>query len=515
MRKKFQKWMALALGVFFLTSCTPTKTDSSNSQQVEGNLYNFEQIYRGGKSYTLEHNEEVEISLSCDIGKKNYLKIDLYTNMNLVGYIYYEHHTDATTNNKEKIYIEKGATEFATFLDAYRVGAKAPYKKKLTKIVLQNVEKETGQVLINSVEISDRTYDRTEELYIDDGSLKMGTALLHGGAIRHIEKLNAGVVEYIDQNGNVCINPNVDSDGVELISEEVNLVNIHDLGREIQQSYYSLAGKENGYDPTEEVWYDGTLRYNPVQAGSAGDKESQIIDYEVTDGEIYVKVKPLEWFFHNTLSDSYMENRYYFNGKGVLIAYNRFVNFSQFTNLENVAIASQEMPAVYIAQPLNYFYCETVDGNIKDSNLSPLPTSDAKHGLFDGKTSNYHYSLDEKKVPGDWLAFVNEQSFGLGMYMPQADYYAASRGVTSTSYERLENHISASWQGNGKYIPSAYVTNYNYFTSGIFANMLDFVPIEYEYAVYVGTVWDMREEFSSLQERNVIDNAGLTAWQKG
>lgn len=519
MKNKFQKYAAWGLTLLLLAGCTPTTatSDSSTSQEVieqEQDLYNFQQIYQSDKNYALTENESVEIAIGSDIGDKNYLKIELNTNVNLVGYIYYENSTNATQNNKEKIYIEKGATEFTTFLDAFRIGAKGAFKKKLAKISLQNVEQSEGNILVKSVKISDRTYDRTEQLYIDDGSLKLGTALSHGGAIRHIEKLNAGVVEYIDEEGNVRIEPNIlDTSGLELISDEVNLVNIFDLGREIQQSYYAMVTEENGYAPTEEILYDAYLRYNPVQAGSAGDKESQIIDYKVTDKEIYVKVRPTEWFFDNILSDSYMENRYYFDLPGVVIAYNRFVNFSQFTGMETTAITPQEMPAAYVVQPLNYFYCETTFGKIKDPNLSPVPTSTEKIGLFDGVTSDYFYHLRSEDVVGSWAAFVNDKSFGLGMYMPGVEYYTASRGSKTICYNDVVNHWSETWLDTTEYIPSAHVTNYNYFSPGMHVKMLDFVPIEYEYAIFVGTIWDMKEAFELLQQQEKIDNSALRVWK--
>ena len=205
MRNSWQKIASILLGMACLAGCTPVRTSSESSESVEENPFGFEQIYQGQEQKTLEQNESFDINIGVNIQGKNYLRLKIETNVNLVGYIYYEENTNATKTNKEKIYIEQGATEFTTFLDAFRVDAQGIFQKKLTKISLQNVEETVGQVSVLSVDISDRTYDRMEELYIDDKYIKVGTSRAYGGSIRHIEKLNGNVVEYIDENGDVRI----------------------------------------------------------------------------------------------------------------------------------------------------------------------------------------------------------------------------------------------------------------------------------------------------------------------
>ena len=501
--------MACVLSFSTLAAC-------NSSQKAESGRL-VETLYSQGEKYTLLSGQSVEIRLDKEVGDKNYFWIALNTDVNLVGYIHYTNTNDFSQVNTEKIFIEAGAREFASFLDAFRVGAQGAYDKTITKITLQNVAKNQGNVEVESVGISNRSYDRNAKFYLEDGKLKVGTSLAMGGALTHLEKLNADVVEYVDENGNVCIQSNVDKTQVDVVTDAVNFINIHDLGREIQQSYYSLVGEGNGYAPTGEVLYDGTLHYNPVQAGSAGDKQSQIIDFSISDGIIYVKTKPLEWFFDNTLSDSYMENTYILDGSGTLRVHNRFVNFSQFTDMEKTAACIQELPAVYLVHPLNYFYGETVEGDIFDPYLSPLMTSTAKQGLSHSVADNYYYSLKNETLKNEWCAFVNEYKLGVGIYMPNAQRYNASRGVSSTQYNRLENHhYEEYFHGiiETKYVPSAYVCNYNYFSPATQLLMLDFVPLAYEYAIYVGNVDEMRSVFQTYRDRQIIENLGLSAWTR-
>ncbi len=465
--------------------------------------------------------EQTEITIGKEVGGKNYLTITLQNDVSLVGYIHYTDQNNTAITHKEKFFIEADAHTFSMFLDGIRIGAFGDFEKRIDKITLQNVEgRKSGVIRVEKVTISDRTYNNQELLYLDNGMMRVGASLAAGGALCHLESLNRNVVEYIDKSGNVRIDEGIDPNTVNLITDKVNLINVHDLGREIQQSYYSYVGEENGYKPDDEVLYDGIgdgYIYNPVQAGSAGDKQTQIIDYELTENRVYIKSRPQDWFFDNTQTDAYMESTYTFDNGGSLIVTNRFTNFAQFTGMEEVSICGQEIPAVYIVHPLNYFYCETVDGVINDPGLSPIPTSNCKSSLLQEMKGNYWYQLSTETMVGDWLANVNDKGFGLGMYMPNVERFAASRGWKSTAYTFVSNH----YYDNQIYdlhelrlIPSAYVDNYNYISPSVTRRMVDFVPFEYSFALYIGKVEEMREQFVYLKENKTIKNEGIDNWAK-
>ena len=463
--------------------------------------------------------EQTEIAIGKEVGNKNYLTIKLQNDVPMVGFIHYTDQQNTSKTHKEKFFIEADAGTFSMFLDGFRIGAFGAFEKRIDKITLQNVEgRKSGIIRVNEVSISDRTYDNTEMLYLDNGSLKVGASLAAGGALCHLESLSRSVVEYIDGKGNVRIDEGVDPNTVNTITDKVNLINVHDLGREIQQSYYANVGEANGYKPDDNVLYDGIgegYLYNPVQAGSAGDKQTQIIDYQLTEDILYVKSRPQDWFFDNTQTDSYMESTYTFDRGGALIVTNRFINFSQFTGMDTMPISGHEIPAVYTVQPLNYFYCETKEGVIHDPNLSPVPTSVGKTSISHEVTENYYYQLLAETVVGDWLANVNDKGFGLGMYIPNVYCFSASRGWKTTSYSLLYNNDydhSIYDLRDMRYIPSAYVNNYNYFSPSIIRRMADFVPFEYSFALYVGTVEEMREKFTLMKEDGTIKNEGIDNW---
>jgi hypothetical protein len=203
----------------------------------------------------------------------------------------------------------------------------------------------------------------------------------------------------------------------------------------------------------------------------------------------------------------------------MLMVENRFVNFSQFKDVENTRMVNQEIPAIYVVHPLNYYYCETTEGVINDPNLSPMPGNYHRTGLEDvvAEGTPYCYALTKDKVRGNWFAFLNDKGFGMGFYLPNTDRFNASRGWTSTWYDTSFNSTFSDviYQlDNRKKIPSAYVPNYNYASTGITRRMEDFVPLEYTYVVDVGNVNTMKTRFEQMQAKQLIKNDGLNAWAK-
>ncbi len=524
MNKK--KTLASALAIFLGISCfggcfpfgeTSSSSSSSSLEEAESDL-----LYESAdkKVTKLTAGKEIEIAIGKEIEDNNFLTVNLLTDCNLIGYIHYTKTAEPAIAHKEKIYIEAGSTEFSMFLDAFRIGAFGAYEKTVEKITLRNVNETTGNVRVNWIDVSDRVYDNQEMLYTQNEHLKIGASLAAGGALCHVESLDRSVVEYVDDEGIVRIEQGLDQTTIanakgEVVTDEVNFVNVHDLGRIVQQSYYAFVGEQDGYAPDDEIVYPGDLRYNPVQAGSAGDKQSQIIDYRVGEEEIYVKCRPQDWFLDNTQSDSYMESTYTFGGDGTLRVSNRFVNFSEFENMDTVYYGTQENPAIYLVQPLNYFYCETRNGEIFDPNLQNAMETPSINSDAQKPDTGYHYRLHKAELLNEWFAFVNDKKFGVGVYMPKVDQLVASRGWTSNSSELIHNQSYRAdiYDVTAKYVPSMCVGNYNYCSPDVVRRMVDFVPYEYTFAMYVGTVSEMSAVFGRLKNNNAIPNEGIEVWE--
>ena len=101
------------------------------------------------------------------------------------------------------------------------------------------------------------------------------------------------------------------------------------------------------------------------------------------------------------------------------------------------------------------------------------------------------------------MAFVSEDKFGLGIYNPSANYFIASSGVKSTSYNEKNNQLTHDdfyEDDYSSYIPSCYAYSYSYMNTAIYCQMEDFTPLEFSYALFAGDVAEMRSAFKQLQE---------------
>ena len=548
-----RKWLCLLLTAMTLAgtcSCNGGDNSSSNSVSSTENSstsglpeeeenkpnytldsYDFTTIFTDGAMKTLKRynadvpaeNGQIVYDVYSNLGNRNYLKLTLSTDVDLVGYINYYNNGDKSVTHSEKFFVEANSTEFITFLDAFREGAYGAFEKTITTITFQNVDAtKEGVMRLDSAGICDRKIVTDEYMYVSDGSTVVGTSAFYGGCITYLEKLEQDVVEYMDSDGNICIDRDIDPDSVPRVtSTSVNMVNIMDLGREIQPSYYSGVKKENGYDPQydpEDV-YDGLTGsepiYNPIQCGDYGGHSPQIIDYNYQSDKLYIKMKAQEWFFGcNIQANGYIEVTYYFDENGSLMVDNRYTDFSQFTNEYDVPMHMQETPATYIVYPFNYFYCETKQGTIFDEKVGEQNgRSQSKHTKNQVTTGDYIYDLKAKNLKNGWCAFVNQNKFGVGIYMPNADKYIASRGRKSVNY--------FSEKGNSRYyeeffqfsedelIPSYAVFNYSYINPSLERRMIQFVPLEYSYALFIGDTDEMGAAFKDLKDSGKLTNAHL------
>jgi len=114
--------------------------------------------------------------------------------------------------------------------------------------------------------------------YLDNGVVRVGADLSRGGAISHLGESGSSR----------------------------NVVNIRDLGRYVQQSYYS------GPDP---YLPDGTRQHpayagwgcNPVQAGSVYRNASTTLEPWTRNDTLYVKSVPKQWALDNVDTACTME----------------------------------------------------------------------------------------------------------------------------------------------------------------------------------------------------------------
>lgn len=304
-----------------------------------------------------------------------------------------------------------------------------------------------------------------DEVFIENEQIKVGASLKWGGALSYFEDLDSNVQAVRVQDGTI----KVDSDAAERygkpsVNDHVNLINRHDTGRLVQQSYYGTGDCE-AY--RSETFMEQSWRYNPVQGGNQYNESARIIDFKVTDNSLYIKCQPLDWAKKaEDISPSYMEATYTLQGSGLRVDC-RFVDFSGYP----AAVASQELPAFYPIAPF-----DTLVYYGGDAPFTGEPPERVE-GLIFWPDAGYP-KFDTKE---GWSAFVGEfeDSYGLGLYSPTSEKVCAGvydRGKTVNAQPDLDGATS--------YIA---IVQANRFES--------FRPTTYSFVVSGGTTQEMQRYF--------------------
>ncbi len=356
--------------------------------------------------------------------------------------------------------------EFFSFIDGFLDKYKA---NKFYSVSFEPISAENGNIEIKGVSTFNREIPG-REVFVDNGSVKIGVDLLWGGALSYFEDLDSSV-EAVRVNGEIKVDSNASERyGKRVVNDNVNLINRKDTGRLIQQSYYGTSGLSgDGYIPGEfmgNVW-----NYNPVQGGNQFNDSSKIVDLKIEDNSLYIKCRPLDWALpKENITPSYMEATYTLEGKNVH-AECRFVDFSGYTPY----YTSQEIPAFYCVEPLNRFVYYGGNEPWTGGELSVEPDlifwPDAGYPKFNS-TEN-------------WSAFIGEfdDSFGLGVYVPEETQFLAGvygRGNTTE-------------KDPSKADPTSYIAIIKFITFQSFA------PFKYDYYLTSGDTAEIRENFSVIR----------------
>ena len=570
-----KKWISLALAsllLFGVVGCakkTPDPVESSaSSPEEETEEYTFENVFKDGTEVHLGANESKTYDINKDITGRNYIRIRMKTNANMLGKFTYQNVANAAQIVEEEFFIEPSTEEieFKQFLDSYRENGVGLFDKKLISISLKNLDAHSAAVSVFSVAAADRDIpEMDKELYIEQGELKVGADLAMGGTLSYLERTSwqgTPVQEIVNKDGDVEIGLDIADKAQTFISDSVNLINICDAGREIQQSYYANVGGtsadtpdkvaagrgdgepysqdnkpddygSNGYDRRWSYTADRNgyyWPYNPVQGGDEVCNVSQIIDYEVSENQIYVKVRAMDWANGNGRQEknspyyeqekygrttkSYIENWYTIKSN-MLFVDNRFVDWNGFTDMDKIPVHSMEMPATYISHPLYRYVCYTGNDawNLDDKNYHINENCESWVKNADRQT--YH--------PEDWFAWVNDQNFGVGMYIPNVGTFVSGRSATTRNINEsvinrnaLEAPMATKYPYNKKapvtQYDSCYVGNTSYTAPVVVVKMKEYIPLSYSYVVAVDMLDVMRENFKELYESKTMLNEGLKAW---
>ena len=201
-----------------------------------------------------------------------------------------------------------------------------------------------------------------KEKFLSNGRVKIGVDLSSGGSVFWFSELPA----------------------------DRNLLNHHDRGRFIQQSYY---GKPDG-----SVWGDKPWRWNPVQGGDYKGKPARVLETREEQGSLYVKSIPVNWAGGEDVGDCRMEEWITLDGKVATIRF-RFT----YSGKEEHPPAHQELPAVFADFALDDLVYYGGDKPWTGAGLSKERPG---------------WPNESRTATEEWAGYVGPDGRGLGVHFP-------------------------------------------------------------------------------------------------
>ncbi|MEI6677091.1 MAG: hypothetical protein WCL21_00705 [Mariniphaga sp.] len=208
-----------------------------------------------------------------------------------------------------------------------------------------------------------------------------------------------------------------------------SIVNIADEGRYIQQSYYAGKSVDRRAEGQAAGW--SPWSWNPIQVGDYNRHRAQILAFQKTGNELYVKCIPMQWDMNNRPAEAEMEQWTTLQG-AVLKVHNKLTVHRTDLIYGDSIVNDQELPAVYPISALKNLY--TYRGNAPYTNANPenptvINLSSGFWGIYPNVTEH-------------WMAFLDDNLWGMGIYNPSSDKFLAGLAGTiggeatdgSTSY---------------------------------------------------------------------------------
>jgi hypothetical protein len=207
--------------------------------------------------------------------------------------------------------------------------------------------------------------------YLDNGHIRLGVNLDLGGAITYVSKSGS----------------------------DLNLINSHDWGRQIQMSHYSgpIPFAPNGKQPLP-AW--AGLGWNPIQSGDCYGNRSRVLTYRNDGKTIYVKCIPMQWPLNNEPGECTFECWITLEGETAHVRSRINNHRSDKTQYPG---RDQELPAIYTNGPWYRLMTYKGDKPFTHDALSQIPAAFPWVGW---------------QATENWAALVNDYDEGIGIWEP-------------------------------------------------------------------------------------------------
>lgn len=193
-----------------------------------------------------------------------------------------------------------------------------------------------------------------------------------------------------------------------LASKELgNVVNNHDLGRQIQMSYYSgpVPFVANGQSPKDH-WKH--LGWNPIQAGDDF-KNGSATEAHLNDGrELYTRSIPLQWPLNKIEGECRFESWVRAKGNRVHL---RCKLTNQRTDTTSYPARPQECPAIYTNGSFHHIVSYTGDQPFTQKPIETIERPTAKTGWAEWNGTEF------------WSATLDDKDRGLGIIRESRSWF--------------------------------------------------------------------------------------------
>lgn len=245
-----------------------------------------------------------------------------------------------------------------------------------------------------------------------------------------------------------------------------NIVNIHDEGRYIQQSYYAgrlVDRRDEGQSPNWSPW-----SWNPIQVDDAYGNRAQILEHRQENDRIYVKCIPMLWDMRNSPAEAVMEQ--WLAIEGPVIKVSSRLTCSRTDDIYGEGIINdQELPAVYPVSALSRLFTYRGEAPFTKDDLAEIEVVKLASGFWGRYTD---------EITENWMAFVDADGYGLTVYNPlTASFLAGMAG--NPGY----------WAGDGSTSYIAPIKKVALNKDSVY---------EYSYYLIIGELAEMREHIYRL-----------------
>lgn len=196
-----------------------------------------------------------------------------------------------------------------------------------------------------------------------------------------------------------------------------NLVNNHDRGRQIQQSYYAgetLDRTAEGQSPNWSPW-----PWNPIQVGDTFMNSSEVVEAWVQDGVAYTKTIPLLWDMPNEPAEATFEQWTELDGNVARVRC-RVEIFRTDDRWTQVIARDQEIPALYTITQLPRLMAYVGESAWTNDDLTEITRI-----VIPGAESFPWNDWPSAQYPGTmfepWAATVDASGWGVGVFFKFAD----------------------------------------------------------------------------------------------